>query len=80
MERGGLAGAVFNAAKETTFEAFMQRQISFTDMAVFVEHTLETSGLRGNLKTATIELDTVLAADRAARRITNEAIALKKAS
>ena len=80
METGGLAGAVFNAAKETTFEAFMQRQISFTDMAVFVEHTLETSGLRGNLKTATIELDTVLAADRAARRITNEAIALKKAS
>lgn len=80
MTMGGLAGAVFNAAKETAFEAFMARRIGFLDMADFVERTLETADMRGDHKTTTIELDTVLAADRAARRITNEAIALQKAS
>lgn len=80
MRIGGLAGAVFNAAKESAYEAFMDRRIGFTDMAVCVEHVLNVLDNSGDLKTATFDLDTVLAADQLARITTHEAIALQQAS
>ena len=41
---GGLAGAVFNAAKEAALDAFLAGRIGFLDMAVLVEHVLEKLG------------------------------------
>lgn len=41
MERGGLAGAVLNAAKEAALDAFLENAIGFLDMARAVEHVLE---------------------------------------
>ncbi len=76
MQTGGLAGAVFNAAKETAYEAFMARRIRFTDMAVYVEQALENADRDGDLKTTTFDLDKVMAADQKARIKTNEAIQL----
>ncbi|MDT0683716.1 1-deoxy-D-xylulose-5-phosphate reductoisomerase [Roseicyclus sp. F158] len=68
MARGGLTGAAFNAAKEAALDAFLARQMRFTDMAHIVETVLdemdasgETSG-RGD-----ISLGDVLETDAAAR-------------
>lgn len=41
LERGGGAGCVLNAAKETALEAFMAGRIGFLDMARVVETALE---------------------------------------
>lgn len=41
MERGGLAGAVLNGAKEAALDAFLTNSIGFLDMARAVEHVLE---------------------------------------
>ncbi|MDX5401203.1 MAG: 1-deoxy-D-xylulose-5-phosphate reductoisomerase, partial [Rhodobacterales bacterium] len=40
MRRGGLAGAVFNAAKERALDAFIAGHIGFMDMAAIVEEVL----------------------------------------
>jgi 1-deoxy-D-xylulose-5-phosphate reductoisomerase len=80
MALGGLAGAVFNAAKETAYHAFMARRIGFLDMANYVETALETARRDHDLKTDTFDLDNVLAADKQARLKTNEAIALRQVS
>jgi len=80
MQTGGLAGAVFNAAKETSYRAFMAGRIGFTEMAGFVEATLETAAARGDLNVTTFTLENVLTADRRARETTNDAINLRRAS
>lgn len=73
METGGLAGAVFNAAKEIAMDAFIARQIGFLDMAGVVEDTLtKLSGER--LGSAQITLDSVTGADHLARVTAREAI------
>lgn len=41
MGRGGLSGAVFNAAKDMALDRFMARQIGFTQMADVVKATLD---------------------------------------
>jgi 1-deoxy-D-xylulose-5-phosphate reductoisomerase len=80
MALGGLAGAVFNAAKEEAYHAFMAGKIGFLDMAKYVEAALETAQRGTDLKTDTIDLDKVLAADKQTRLNTNEAIALRQVS
>jgi 1-deoxy-D-xylulose-5-phosphate reductoisomerase len=80
MALGGLAGAVFNAAKEVALDAFLDGRIRFTAMADYVEQALETAEAQGDLKTTTFDLDTVLKADQAARRQTRDAIDLRQAS
>ena len=67
---GGLAGAVFNAAKEAALDAFLLRAIGFLDMAVLVEHVLERLGPRGGRagRRATISA-AVTALDAEARRM-----------
>lgn len=79
MRAGGLSGAVFNAAKEIALDGFLDQRIRFTDMAPLVETVLENMGAGSDLKSTTFDLDTVLEVDRAARRKTNEAIAMTRA-
>jgi len=80
MRRGGLTGAVFNAAKEVTLDAFLDRRIRFTDMAVIVEKVLETMDRHHDLQDEMTDLQSVLAADAAARNRTIEAIASHQAN
>lgn len=65
----GLAGAVFNAAKEAALDAFIDGRIAFTAMAVVVEETLARMSADCGLGNAAISLDNVRAADAEARRI-----------
>ena len=67
MRSGGLAGAAFNAAKERALDAFLGRQIRFTDMAPVVEQVLERMDRDGALKCDELSLDQVMAADHLAR-------------
>jgi 1-deoxy-D-xylulose-5-phosphate reductoisomerase len=73
MQAGGLAGAVFNGAKERALDAFIAGRIGFTDMAAVVEGVL-TKMSADRLMNDTIALDTVAAADHLARRRTDEII------
>ena len=65
MERGGLAGAMFNAAKETALDGFIAGKINFTHMAGVVEEVLSQEP--GGLIDAAMTLDNVAAADQMAR-------------
>ncbi|MCV6593527.1 MAG: 1-deoxy-D-xylulose-5-phosphate reductoisomerase [Silicimonas sp.] len=67
MEIGGLAGAVFNGAKEAALDAFLDRRISFTAMAVVVGKVIEKMSAEG-LGKAAITLESVREADQMARR------------
>ena len=68
MEQGGLAGAVFNAAKETALDGFIDGQIGFTDMAGVVEDVLtKLSGQPGHID-AIMTLDNVAEIDHLARQ------------
>lgn len=65
LERGGLQGAVLNAAEETAFQAFVESRIGFLDMADIVEATMERCT---DLSPAN-EIEEVFAADAHARSI-----------
>jgi 1-deoxy-D-xylulose-5-phosphate reductoisomerase len=66
---GGLAGAVFNAAKEAALDAFLAGAIGFLDMAVLVEHVLEKLGPDAAAYGPGYDLEAVMALDAAARRM-----------
>ncbi len=74
MEARGLAGAVFNAAKETALDGFIAGQIKFTRMAGVVEETLTLLSAHTGLKDADFTLDTVLKADHLARQTARDII------
>ncbi|WP_108858670.1 1-deoxy-D-xylulose-5-phosphate reductoisomerase [Ruegeria sp. Alg231-54] len=67
MERGGLSGAVFNAAKERALDRFISREIGFLQMADIVETVLERFEAAGDLIDAPLTLDNVLQTDHLAR-------------
>ncbi len=69
MAMGGLAGAVFNAAKEAALDAFLAGAIGFLDMAVLVEHVLERLGPEAGAQGPGYDLEAVMALDGAARRM-----------
>ncbi len=69
MEIGGLAGAAFNAAKETALDAFIAGRIRFTDMTAIVEGVLERISGEEGLGKAAHSLDMVLEMDARARRV-----------
>jgi 1-deoxy-D-xylulose-5-phosphate reductoisomerase len=69
LHMGGLSGAVFNAAKEAALDAFLVRAIGFLDMAVLVEHVLETAGPAAAAQGPGYGLAAVTAADAEARRL-----------
>jgi 1-deoxy-D-xylulose-5-phosphate reductoisomerase len=66
---GGLAGAVFNAAKEAALDAFLAGAIGFLDMAVLVEHVLERLGPEAAAEGPGYDLAAVTALDATARRL-----------
>jgi 1-deoxy-D-xylulose-5-phosphate reductoisomerase len=68
MQRGGTAPAVLNAANEVAVEAFLAGRLGFLQIAQLVAQTLEMAVGRGVLGEAS-DLDAVLAADAAARRL-----------
>jgi 1-deoxy-D-xylulose-5-phosphate reductoisomerase len=69
LAMGGLAGAVFNAAKEVALGAFLIRAIGFLDMAVLVEHVLEKLGRESSAVGPGYDLEAVTAFDAEARRL-----------
>lgn len=75
METGGMAGAIFNAAKERALDAFIDKRIGFLDMAVVVERVLEQlSSTTGHID-AEFTLDNILDSDHLARTRADEIIA-----
>ncbi|MGR3511539.1 MAG: 1-deoxy-D-xylulose-5-phosphate reductoisomerase [Paracoccaceae bacterium] len=73
MATGGLSGAVFNAAKETALDGFIDGRIGFTVMAEVVAEVIELmSG--DSLGNAVIDLESVHEADQVARRRAAEII------
>ena len=72
MQAGGMAGAVFNAAKEVALDFFIAGKIDFLEMSLLVEATLtRLASDSGFGKTAT-RLDEVLAMDHLARTVARE--------
>jgi len=75
MQRGGLAGAVFNGAKERSLDAFIAGRIGFTDMAEVVEQVLARFDARSDLIDAAMTLDNVTQTDHLARVWADEVMA-----
>ena len=67
MQRGGLSGAIFNAAKERALDAFIEGRIGFLDMAGIVEDVLNRFEAQPGLIDASITLDNVMQTDHLAR-------------
>lgn len=67
MAVGGLAGAVFNGAKERALDAFIDGRIGFLQMAEVVERVLDDLCARSGLIDATMTLDIVVQTDHLAR-------------
>ncbi|GGF59591.1 1-deoxy-D-xylulose 5-phosphate reductoisomerase [Paracoccus acridae] len=68
MAAGGMAGAVFNAAKEQALDDFIAGRIGFTQMAPRVEMTLQALSARDGFGHDPADLETVLHWDREARK------------
>ncbi len=77
MATGGLAGAVFNAAKEQALDGFIEGSIGFLDMAGIVEDVL-TEMIGQGQTDAEISLDNVVSADHLARQKASAAIAKRR--
>ena len=75
MDEGGLAGAVFNAAKEVALDGFIAGRINFVRMSEVVEEVLSQLASDRGLIHAEINLDNVLRADQMARREARQIIA-----
>jgi 1-deoxy-D-xylulose-5-phosphate reductoisomerase len=68
MARGGMAGAVFNAAKEVALDGFIDGKLRFPQMAEIVEDTMETLFPDNGVIDAAITLDNVAQVDHLARQ------------
>lgn len=74
MARGGLSGAVFNAAKETALDGFIAGQLKFTQMSDVVSQVLEQMDARGGHIDDMMTLDNVLQTDHLARKAARDVI------
>ncbi len=74
MERGGLSGAIFNAAKERALDLFIAHKIGFLDMADAVEAVLDRFEAGNGLIDAEMNLDNVLKTDHLARMWVDETV------
>ena len=72
METGGLAGAVFNAAKERALDHFIAGRVGFLEMAPLVETVLERRLEAAGETGGEITLDRVARADHLARQCADE--------
>ncbi|RMD47786.1 MAG: 1-deoxy-D-xylulose-5-phosphate reductoisomerase, partial [Alphaproteobacteria bacterium] len=77
MAAGGLAGAVFNAAKEVALDAFIARRIGFLDMAAVVEEVLGRLIADPGVAKGPVTLENALAADALGRRVAAEVVAAR---
>lgn len=68
MARGGMAGAVFNAAKESALDGFIEGKLLFPQMAEVVEDTMSQLNSDNGLIDATMTLDNVAQVDHLARQ------------
>lgn len=68
MLRGGLSGAIFNAAKEIALDSFIAGQIRFPDMATVVEEVLNAAESHQGLIDAPMTLENVIKTDHLARK------------
>jgi 1-deoxy-D-xylulose-5-phosphate reductoisomerase len=68
MSRGGMAGAVFNAAKEVALDGFIGGKLRFPQMAEIVEDTMEALFPDNGVIDAAITLDNVAQVDHLARQ------------
>lgn len=78
MRIGGLSGAVFNGAKERVLDAFIAREIKFTEMAHLTEIVLERFSSIQGFAYKDISLEAVLEADHLARKYVDDARRQKK--
>jgi 1-deoxy-D-xylulose-5-phosphate reductoisomerase len=69
LEAGGTSTAILNAANEIAVEAFLERQIRFTDIARLIEQVLQTLPAK-----PADSLEEILADDMAARDLTRELV------
>ena len=67
MQRGGLAGAAFNAAKERALDGFIAGRIGFMQMAEVVGEVLDRLDARSGHIDAAFSLDNILQMDHLAR-------------
>ena len=72
MELGGLAGAVFNGAKERAADLFISRKIRFTEMAEIAGKVLNRHARRVSGKQSQVDLPAVRSADLWARSVFDE--------
>lgn len=74
MARGGLSGAVFNAAKERALDHFIAGHIDFPSMADIVAIVLDRFDAEPSLIDAPLTLDNVQQTDHLARQWADEAV------
>jgi 1-deoxy-D-xylulose-5-phosphate reductoisomerase len=74
MNRGGLMGAVFNAAKERALDHFIAGKCRFTDMAATVEEVMARMDAQSSLIDAAMTLDNVSQVDHLARMGADEVL------
>ncbi|MFU1476683.1 1-deoxy-D-xylulose-5-phosphate reductoisomerase [Roseovarius sp. C7] len=72
MDQGGLAGAVFNAAKERALDHFMAGRASFLQMDDLVAGALDRMMGRGGLDRVEMTLETVSHADQVTRQAVDD--------
>jgi 1-deoxy-D-xylulose-5-phosphate reductoisomerase len=69
IQTGGTMPTILNAANEIAVEAFLNEQIRFTDISVVIEKTMQAIPVqKGD------SLETILATDKQARNVANQAI------
>jgi len=73
IREGGLLPCALNAADEIAIAAFLDRKLPFLGIAAVIEDVLARMP-----RTPISKIDDVLAADREARRLAREAIAMRE--
>lgn len=74
LERGGMMGAVFNAAKETALDRFIAGELGFTEMSQVVAQTLDHMNTHCDHIDAKMTLDNVSRVDHLARKAAKAAV------
>ena len=69
IQKGGTMPTILNAANEIAVEAFLNDQIRFTDIPVVIEKTMHAIPMQ-----IADSLETILATDKQARVVANQAI------
>lgn len=77
LQKKGAAPTILNAANEVAVQAFLDRNVSFPEIAAIVSETMDEACRRG-MDAALGDLDDVYAADEAGRSIATQNIAKRR--